>query len=96
MMSTSDNALQLVRDVLRRHESDEDSLADLRAPLAAWCSLARSECVAPERLLVELKHALDDSLASSRREPFRRRAITERVVRFAIESYYGNTGDRMR
>lgn len=88
----SERALRVFRDAVGQHRGDAARIEDLRAPLRQFCVDARREQVPPEQVLIQVKHALDGLSAVDDRLTDRQ-AARDRIIAFAIETYYS---DRQR
>jgi len=82
-----DDALRTLRVAIEQHDRGATDIDDLRDALTAVCAQARRERVAPERLLVAVKTALDE-LPVAGCDPLVRTAIKQRIVSLAIRTYY--------
>ena len=85
---SAEEALGALGAAIRRRGHDGSDGESFRALVLAYCKRARDEDLTPERMLVRLKHALDDALAAADDDPTRRDETRSRVVRLAIDAYY--------
>jgi hypothetical protein len=86
---TRPEVLLMVRDAAQRHVHVGAPIDELRAALNALATVARRDDLPPERLLVELKQALNEVPALAGLEPLARSDILASVILRAIEAYYG-------
>jgi hypothetical protein len=86
---TRREVLLLVQDAVQLHVHDGAPIDDVRAALNTLATVARTDDVPPERLLIELKHALNNVPGLASLEPEARSDILASVILRAIEAYYG-------
>ena len=87
-------ALKACQDTFQRHADDGSALQYVFADVDMLCSAARRDRLAPETMLVDLKHTLDAVPELDRLEPERREEIRSRVVQYAIREYFADGGAR--
>lgn len=81
-------ALVAVQEAVQLHAREGSDVEHLRNPVRSLCVLAQQNEMPPERLLVELKHALSVVTEVDNMAPERRDDVRRRVVAFAIQSYF--------
>lgn len=84
----ADEALAALDAAIRRRGHDGSDGESLRTLILAYCNRARDENLTPERMLVRLKHALDDALVAADDDPMRRDETRSHIVKLAIDAYY--------
>ena len=74
----------------QRHDGSHDGSDDesLRTLIVAYCQHARDAHLTPERMLIRLKNALDETLVVATDDPIARQAMRTHVIQLAIDSYY--------
>jgi hypothetical protein len=77
---------------LEQHGQDGPGLEHLRQPLRDFCSHARRADMAPEHMLIRLKHALNGLPALHVDDPAEYDVRRARIISFAITSYYSDAG----
>lgn len=87
-------ALKACQDTFQRHADDGSALQHVYSDVDMLCSVARRDKLAPETMLVDLKHTLDAVPELDRLEPERREEIRSRVVQYAIREYFADGGAR--
>lgn len=85
-----DGALSACRDVLCRSLESEVRLEALREPLRTLSRCARRENVPPERVLIEVKQLLHDTVAYETMPPQVRDSLRGRLVEMAIAAYFAD------
>jgi len=86
----SERALRIFRDAVSHHRGDATRIDDLRVPLQQFCVEARREQLPPEQVLIYVKHALDGLPGFDDRLTDRQSA-RERIIAFAIDTYYSDS-----
>ena len=85
----AEEALALLDAAIRARGRDRTADGErFRSLILAYCAYARDEHLAPEQMLVRLKHALHDALMTVGGDPAAREAMRTRVVQLAIGAYY--------
>ncbi len=85
-----DDALHMIRRVLRRRADDTAIIADLRLPIDVLCTRARGEQLPPERLLTRMKETLK---VIPKRAGGDDEELRTRIVTLMIDTYF-SSGER--
>jgi len=85
---TRHEELDKVREGLQLHGRDRVPLDEMRSALDSLATLAKSDGVPPELLIVELKQALNEVPSLRGLDPRTRSDIMASLVLRAIETYY--------
>jgi hypothetical protein len=81
-------AMIVFRAAVERHGRDGSGLEHLRTPLLKFCAHARHERMAPEQVVIRVKHALDGFPVYTIDNPHTRQEMRARLISFAITTYY--------
>lgn len=84
----ANEALRALNAAIRSHTHDGSDRERLRSLVLAYGRHARDEKLTPERMLVHLKHELDDALAGTSDDPLVREVTRTDIVKLAIDAYY--------
>lgn len=85
---SSDGALNALAIAIKQCDRDGSGREHLHTLVLEYCRHARNEGVAPEQMLVRLKHALDTSLSLIAETPAAQEEARATIITTAINAYY--------
>ena len=83
-----EEALTALRVAIVKPDGDGSDIEYLHMLILEYCMHARTEGLAPERMLVRFKQALDGPLAMVADTPVTRETMRTHLVNMAIDAYY--------
>jgi hypothetical protein len=81
-------ALENLRAALRAYTDDGTGVDALRAPIRAFCAVARRYHVTAEHAIIALKDVMAEGIPRIAPQPGRREALRSEIITLAIDTYY--------
>jgi len=86
----ANDALNALHAAVDRYSHDGADLEPVRRLVLQYCMHARQENIAPEQMLIRLKHALDGALSIVGDDPTAREEARTSIIGLAITAYYSD------
>jgi hypothetical protein len=84
----TDGALSALGIAIKQCDRDGSGRENLHTLVLEYCAQARREGIAPEQMLVRLKHTLDGSLSLIAESPASQEEARATIITMAIDAYY--------